>query len=952
MSKRLAALGGRARSLFVPAAILLALGGALVVEAERRRTHSLGSPPALGWVLFALAAAALSLGARESSPLRLAAPRPVSGLFRSPGRRLSLRAFAAALLCAAASVPLFIRLNDATTAQEAGWPANVGSWLLWLASLASFAAGLVLLGRHRRTVRLGPPPGWPPTLPRRTELAIVGTLSAVALALRVPALGAIPPGLWFDEAQNGIVGTELLSPGALHRVFLGDSTQMGSLYFYALGTLLELFGDSIWVLRLLPALAGALTVPLLYLLASRLFGWRVGLAAAGFLAASSWSLTFSRFGMASMPAVALDLAVYLCVVLGLRSGRLGWYAAGGILLGLNLHGYYIARLVPIVLLLLVVHFVFSARREAWRLRAGVAVFAAGAVLAFLPVGLFAIQNPDAYQARTSTVSIFSELGSAGDPDALRKSLRAHLLMFNFRGDLNGRHNIPGSPLLDWLTAAFFFSGLAVCLLRIRRWEYFFPLVWFSAALAGGVLTLLIEAPQSHRTLENAVVTALLAGIFMGECWRLFTRTGPAHRMMAAVAAGGALAAVGGAATMNVEKYFFRQADNPAVWSDMGADKLEAGRLLRRYAPRRVVWMSRIFADQPAVRFLAPEARPLTWRAERNFPLMGTRDTLLILHANPPPELGMIAETYPRARFEAFRGPDGTPLVYRVFVPVRDLEATHGALALSPGAPYRRLATFAVRGKRSGALRLVATVKVPSFGRYRFHWSSSSGGRARVRVDDRVLAPGRARRLAAGLHRLEIAAIAGRGSGTLLWANRRSDFRPLSPAIVFDPRRVWPRGLVGTYRDGNEFRGPAVFERVDPYVGIDFTDPLSSPFTVAWRGELYAPVTGVYSLGTHQNDTMRVFVDGRRLLVNESREQQERPLRLRAGWHRVGLLYQGLTGYFNAYFVWTPPGRSTSVVPSAFLRPRQPAGPPFPPRPRLADSDGSLPPGRLADGGEG
>src|SRR5207237_6775463 len=124
---------------------------------------------------------------------------------------------------------------------------------------------------------------------------------------------------------------------------------------------LERFGTEVWQLRLLPALAGSLIVPMLYLLGARLYGWRVGLAAAGLLAVSSWNITFSRFGMDSMFTVALDVAVYLCMVQALRTGRLGYYAGAGVLLGLALQMYYVARLVPVVLVVVLLHRLITER---------------------------------------------------------------------------------------------------------------------------------------------------------------------------------------------------------------------------------------------------------------------------------------------------------------------------------------------------------------------------------------------------------------------------------------------------------------------------------------------------------------------------------------------------------------------------------------------------------------
>src|SRR5207249_1151085 len=110
-------------------------------------------------------------------------------------------------------------------------------------------------------------------------------------------------------------------------------------------------------------------------------------------AASAWSLTFSRLGYVSMSTAMLNLAVYLCVVQGLRKGTVGWYAAAGVGLGLTLHGYYIAELVPIVLLALFLHLAVTDRRASLARWKHAAVLAAGAVLAFLPVALYALQRP-------------------------------------------------------------------------------------------------------------------------------------------------------------------------------------------------------------------------------------------------------------------------------------------------------------------------------------------------------------------------------------------------------------------------------------------------------------------------------------------------------------------------------------------------------------------------------
>ena len=201
---RRVAVISRSRWMLALVACGLALTGAAVVEVARRHTHGVGSPPAVSWILFGLAALALFLAVANPKSL-VPASSSVRGLADAPGRR-ALACFAGSVLLAGSSIPLFVRLNDSDSAGKAGWGANNGSWLLYLASLACFAAGVAFWrGASARPARPWNEDG------RRhcrggSSSSIVAVLSAVALALRFPALGSIPHGLWFDEAQNGLVG--------------------------------------------------------------------------------------------------------------------------------------------------------------------------------------------------------------------------------------------------------------------------------------------------------------------------------------------------------------------------------------------------------------------------------------------------------------------------------------------------------------------------------------------------------------------------------------------------------------------------------------------------------------------------------------------------------------------------------------------------------------------------
>ncbi|MDP9325825.1 MAG: glycosyltransferase family 39 protein, partial [Candidatus Dormibacteraeota bacterium] len=379
---------------------------ALALAAEQLTSHArdagAATPPGIAWLLFAGGAVLLVAAVWPIDRLPIA---DVERYFvgRSANRRLehSIAPLLLACLCLVVSMWLFRTVNSVPLGQVPPEPANSGSWLFWIGALVFFTWAVLaweraappIAGPDQATTLGGRPAA-------RVEVLIMGGLFVLALLVRFINLDRVPPGLWFDEADSGLVAERLSVLVGAHPTFVAGFSNMGSFYFYLLGLVIKVFGPSIWSLRVLPALSGALLSPLLYLLGSRLYGWRVGVAAAGMVAISTWNITFSRIGMNSMPTILLDVAALFFAVRGLRTGRLGYFAAGGLMLGLALQIYQPARLLVFVLLLLLLHLLISTRgRVVRRAGAGVAVFALATAFAFAPVGGFVLQHPDQFSER-------------------------------------------------------------------------------------------------------------------------------------------------------------------------------------------------------------------------------------------------------------------------------------------------------------------------------------------------------------------------------------------------------------------------------------------------------------------------------------------------------------------------------------------------------------------------
>ena len=119
-----------------------------------------------------------------------------------------------------------------------------------------------------------------------------------AAAIRLVALPAAPPGLNQDEAANAwnawcLLQTGRDQAGAPWPIFwthaLGENRS--TLYLYALLPFQAIGGLNVWTTRLPAAVAGILTVALVYWIAARLFDRTTAIIAAVFAALAPWYST-------------------------------------------------------------------------------------------------------------------------------------------------------------------------------------------------------------------------------------------------------------------------------------------------------------------------------------------------------------------------------------------------------------------------------------------------------------------------------------------------------------------------------------------------------------------------------------------------------------------------------------------------------------------------------------
>ncbi|MDP3995777.1 MAG: hypothetical protein Q8P74_00820, partial [bacterium] len=238
---------------------------------------------------------------------------------------------------------------------------------------------------------------------------------------------------------------------------------------------------------------------------------------------SFWHINFSRIGFrAILTPLVLTFSFYF-LFRGLRTKKIQDFIISGLIFGIGFHTYISFRLAVLVLAFVLLFWFFIAAKENWRKRYLIfsAIFLLAILITATPIGIYFLKNPQDFMSRALGVSIF---GQESPIKEFVKSLTVHLSMFNFAGDRNLRHNLPGFPQLSPVAGIFFLAGMfwvirrIITLFKSNRAEklakigtFLFLFVWFFALILPSALT--IEGiPHALRSIGVIPVVYLFTGL--------------------------------------------------------------------------------------------------------------------------------------------------------------------------------------------------------------------------------------------------------------------------------------------------------------------------------------------------------------------------------------------------------------------------------------------------------
>ena len=791
-------------------------------------------------------------------------------------------------------------------AREAWWAITVTTAIITgilgaiAFALAHFVVGAALLALSVALLR------WPRSIwsdgeasarePTRKWL-LFALLVAVAVFFRFYRMS--PPGLWGDDALNGLLAFSVLD-GQIRSPFeivTHSHSRFHALSNYAIAASFELFGAGPTTLRLPGIVANTLCVPLLYATFAPLFGARVALLAGLFFATSAWQLSHAK-GLTQIVLGASFQVVGLCLLVRGMTGRRRWLVvAAAVPLALCVYTYHSAKIAPLVALPYFIAATLETprpRRRTWLLGA---LALATLALCLVPAYVSYANDPGALITRVAGTSLLPTIREQGWPP-LWRSLWRTLLIFHYQQGPLQYHwfGLGFDPALDCVVGFLALHGLIETLRHPLRSRNVLLLSWLAIGLVPAVFS--TEAPRAYRAFLASPPVYVFAALPIAGLFELH----PDSQRIRAYLRTLAMLVVLSVPVIDFNYYFYRLYTHPTFQLLQAEPLVAMATELRRRGPD---WTGFVLADtfdtrHETLRFLThawglrtrsiaslSEVLPMQ-EAVGSALFMMSRGTMA---AQEPlmdwfrgAESEVRLEPQPRDWFLDVPLPFSKPPRGRAptvaFVAVPDVEAAQprgvvasflssdGAVVGSETVSRPELPAHPPNLARS--IRFSAVLAAPRYGTYRFQSTANAG----LWLDGiPVIDPGGASgsiELSRGPHLMIAEAPIDGGNGVkLLWQPPDENAGPIPERQLF----TLTHGLtVERRRRGRSER------RQDPYpfyvtlLGADDPDE-----TVTWTGRLNIPAPYACRLRIDASGPVTLTIDG---------QPAESPTKIRPGVHQV------------------------------------------------------------------
>jgi hypothetical protein len=344
----------------------------------------------------------------------------------------------------------------------------------------------------------------------RTSYWLAVLFLCVAAVLRLWQLASLPPGLQASEIIDIRIADEI-SQGRIEVFYdLGAEGREG-LYHTVLAAVTAVIGDGMIGYHVLSVWAGMLTLAVVYALVTRLYGPLPGAAAIGLLALGMFPILLSRIIAREVFVPLLVAGALLAIARAFpvyqqdrrtRPPTTIPFAALGLVLGLAFYTHPAAFALALFAVAFIVYMLLSRQPMGSRIINYTSFAVVLMIIIATPYLISTLRRPDLggaerlLQAYAQSARPFLETLSAG--------ITGIFVM----GDANPLYNLPGRPLLDFISAFLLLVGIITAVRYWRLPRFALPIIAF-VALTPSVLL----APNSPYFPSYSALLPLLALFF-------------------------------------------------------------------------------------------------------------------------------------------------------------------------------------------------------------------------------------------------------------------------------------------------------------------------------------------------------------------------------------------------------------------------------------------------------
>ena len=374
------------------------------------------------------------------------------------------------------------------------------------------------------------------------ELVSVIVLIVLTLGIVFFKFNQIPKNLAFDEVEFTKLALSLKNKPYIPYSPL--ATGHSTLYFYILLFFFKIFGVNSFALRLPAAIFGVLSVLIFYLIAKIIFIQPTTLSTSKtkylpflltiIFLTSRWYFNFSRFAFEATFLLFLELAAVYFLLQCFnppagRAGTLKWpyFLLTGLFTGLAFNSYTPGRIFFIL--------IFTAMLLKLGLKKNTfkpfIICLSSFLIVILPLSLYLITHQD-IRFNQQFFLKNNQLTVNKKAEFVWKNIQSTTLMFNFRGDINGRHNYPNKPALNLIIGGLFLFGLLLALIDLKKnfYNQFF-ILYFILSLIPTLLTYPWENPNMLRTFTVIPAVVYFCGLTINFILNRFNKFKPALLLM-------------------------------------------------------------------------------------------------------------------------------------------------------------------------------------------------------------------------------------------------------------------------------------------------------------------------------------------------------------------------------------------------------------------------------------